>query len=78
MIDLKRETLGAIWRLCDQMAYAAENGYTQTLKAQFSALRQQMRRLELVEDYIYPAVDGWIMGCPEHHDRRETCSPHQF
>jgi hypothetical protein len=60
------------------MAYAAENGYTQTLKAQFSALQQQMRRLELIEDHIYPVVDGWIMGYPEHHDRRETYSHNQF
>ena len=53
MNDLKRETLGAIWRLLDQMSYAAEQGHVETLKAQFDTLKKQMARLDIINDCIY-------------------------
>ncbi len=52
MTDLQRETLGNIARLADQMSYAAMQGYTAMLKAQFESLARQMRRLEIIEEYI--------------------------
>ena len=52
MTDMKRETLGAIARLTDQMHYAAMSGYTDTLKAQFDALKKQMAKLDMVREYI--------------------------
>ncbi len=48
MNEVQRETLGSIWRLCEQMAYSAERGLTETLKAQFDTLRRRMARLEEV------------------------------
>lgn len=50
MDDLKRETLGRIWRLCEQMAYAAEHGHVETLKAQFQTLSKQMAKLETIDE----------------------------
>jgi hypothetical protein len=52
MTDLQRETLGSIWRLCEQMAYTAEHGHVATLKAQFDALKKQMAKLEIVREYV--------------------------
>lgn len=52
MNELKRETLGTIWRLCEQMAYAAENERTETLKAQFDTLKRLMARLDTIQQYI--------------------------
>ena len=49
MVDLQRETLGNIWRLCEQMAYSAEHGLTETLRAEFDTLQRQMERLRIVE-----------------------------
>ena len=48
MQKLERDTLGAIWRLCDQMAYSAEKGMTNTLKAQAEILNRLIARLDLV------------------------------
>ena len=45
----KRDALGGIWRLCEQMAYAAEHGHVATLRAEFDALRRRMARLEEME-----------------------------
>jgi hypothetical protein len=55
MNEIKRDTLGAIWRLLSQMEYAAENGYTDTLKAQFTTLMKQMARLEMIEKNVLAA-----------------------
>lgn len=52
MSDIQRETLGSIWRLCEQMAYTAEHGHVATLRAQFDALKKQMARLEIASDYV--------------------------
>ena len=52
MDEIKREVLGTIWRLCEQMAYAAEQGHVETLKAQYSALRKYMERLEMVANML--------------------------
>ena len=38
-----------------QMEYAAENGYTDTLKAQFTTLMKQMARLEMIEKNVLAA-----------------------
>lgn len=51
----KRETFGAIWRLCQQMEYSAENALTETLKAQFLALQKQMAKLDTINEYIKEA-----------------------
>lgn len=48
MNEIKRETLGTIWRLLDQMSYAAEHGHAEMLKVQFETLKKYMARLELV------------------------------
>lgn len=48
MDEIKREVLGTIWRLCEQMSYAAEQGHVETLKAQYNALTKYMARLEMV------------------------------
>ena len=52
MNDIKREVLGTIWRLCEQMAYAAEQGHVETLKAQYDTLRKYMTRLEMVANML--------------------------
>lgn len=52
MNDVTRDTLGSIWRLCEQMAYTAEHGYTVTLKAQFDTLRRMMAKLDTAQEYI--------------------------
>lgn len=52
MNGLERETLGSIWRLCEQMAYAAEAGYIDTLKAQFQCLQKHMVKLDMIREYI--------------------------
>lgn len=52
MSDIERDTLGSIWRLCEQMAYAAQQGYVDTLKAQYDTLRRQMWRLEMLKKHI--------------------------
>lgn len=52
MNELKRETLGAIWRLCEQMAYAAEHGHVQTLKAQTDALKKMIARLDMIDEMV--------------------------
>ena len=52
MSDLQRETLGSIWRLCEQMAYTAEHGHVATLRAQFDVLKKQMAKLEIASDYL--------------------------
>ena len=50
MDELQRETLGSIWRLCEQMAYTAEHGHTETLKAQYLALGKYMNRLNMIDE----------------------------
>ena len=52
MDEIKREVLGTIWRMCEQMAYAAEQGHVETLKAQYNALRKYMERLEMVANML--------------------------
>lgn len=49
MNEIERSTLGAIWRLCQQMEYTAEHGHTATLKAQFDTLKKHMARLDIIE-----------------------------
>ena len=49
MNEVKRETLGAIWRLLEQMAYTAEHGYEQTLQYQFENLSQLMDKLKVLK-----------------------------
>lgn len=46
MNDKKRETLGAIWSICEQMAYTAEHGHVATLEVLFNSLKRQMAKLE--------------------------------
>ena len=52
MNDLKRETLGSIARLCEQMSYTAMEGHAETVKAQFETLKKQMARLDIIRQYI--------------------------
>ena len=52
MNEVKRETLGAIARLAEQMSYAAMNGHYAMLKAQFDTLRRQMAKLETIAEYL--------------------------
>lgn len=52
MSDLKRETLGDIARLCEQMSYTAMEGHVETVKAQFDTLKKQMARLDIIRQYI--------------------------
>ena len=52
MNELERETLGQIWHLSEQMAYAAQSGYTDTLKAQYLCLQKQMKKLELIQEQV--------------------------
>ena len=52
MNELKRETLGDIWTLCDQMAYAAQTGKTETLRAQFATMLKLMARLDMIQEHI--------------------------
>lgn len=52
MNGIKREVLGTIWRLCEQMSYAAEQGHVETLKAQYDSLKKYMARLEMVANML--------------------------
>lgn len=52
MTSLERETLGSIWRLCEQMGYAAQQGYIDTLKAQFNNLQKQMAKLDTIKELL--------------------------
>ena len=52
MNEIQRNTLGSIWRLCQQMEYAAENGHVATLRAQFLALSKLMARLDMLEKVV--------------------------
>ena len=52
MNEVKRDTLGAIARLAEQMAYTAMNAHTETLKAQFETLKKQMAKLEVIRQHI--------------------------
>ena len=52
MNDLKRETLGAIARLAEQMSYAAMNGHAAVVKAQFDTMKRHVARLDVIETYI--------------------------
>lgn len=49
MTDMERDALGSIWRLCEQMSYAAQQGYVDTLRAQYDTLRKWMQRLEMAK-----------------------------
>ena len=49
MNEPRRETFGAIWRLCEQMAYSAENGREELLKAQYSTLSKYIARLDMLK-----------------------------
>lgn len=46
MNERVRDLLGEVWRLCEQMAYTAENGYVATLSVQFETLKRYMAKLE--------------------------------
>lgn len=46
--EMERECLGAIWRVCDRMARAAEDGDKERLKACLGLLKAHMRRLEII------------------------------
>ena len=46
--EMERECLGAIWRVCDSMAHAAENGDRERLTACLGFLKAHMRRLEII------------------------------
>jgi hypothetical protein len=52
MLDPGRETQGAIWRLCEQMAYTAQQGHFETLKAQFETLKRQMAKLDTIREHL--------------------------
>lgn len=52
MNEVMRETLGSVWRLCDQMSYAAENGMVATLRAEYDSLKRLMARLEVIQEHI--------------------------
>ena len=52
MNEAKRETLGAIARLCQQMEYTAMNDHYAMLKAQFDTLRRQMAKLDVIAEYL--------------------------
>ena len=52
MNEVKREALGCIARLAEQMAYTAMNGHAATLKAQYDALTRHMAKLKVIEDYV--------------------------
>lgn len=47
-MEMERECLGAIWRVCDTMARAAEDGDKERLKACLGFLKAHMRRLEII------------------------------
>lgn len=46
--EMERECLGAIWRVCDTMARAAEDGDKERLKACLWFLKAHMRRLDII------------------------------
>lgn len=50
MDDRKRETPGAIWSICEQMAYTAEHGHVATLEVLFNSLKRQMAKLEKIKE----------------------------
>ena len=52
MNEIKRETLGAIARLAEQMSYAAMNGHAAVVKAQFDTMKKHIARLETIENYV--------------------------
>ena len=52
MNNLKREALGAIARLAEQMSYAAMNGHAAVVKAQFDTMKKHIARLETIENYV--------------------------
>ena len=52
MNEVKRDTLGAIARLAEQMSYSAMNAHTELLKAQFEALKKQMAKLDMIKEYV--------------------------
>ena len=58
MNELKRETLGRIWRLCEQMAYAAENGHVAILQAEFGLLQNSMSLLGIIENDVLAKAGG--------------------
>lgn len=55
MSELQRETLGSIARLAEQMAYAAMNGHSAMVQAQFETMRRYIARLQVTQDYIKEA-----------------------
>ena len=50
MSGIEREAMGNIWHLCEQMAYTAQQGHIETLRAQYSTLSKYMQRLEVLDD----------------------------
>jgi hypothetical protein len=50
MNEQRRETLGAIWSICEQMAYTAEHGHVATLEVLFNSLKRQMAKLEKAKE----------------------------
>lgn len=52
MNDLRREVLGDIARLAEQMSFAAMNGHVETLKAQFLTMQKYIAKLDMIREYI--------------------------
>lgn len=50
MSDLQRETLGSIARLAEQMAYAAMQGHSAMVQAQFETMRRYVGKLQMVQN----------------------------
>ena len=48
MNERVRDLLGEVWRLCEQMAYTAENGYVATLNVQFETLSCALTLLAVI------------------------------
>lgn len=47
-MEMERECLGAIWRVCDTMAQFAEACDTEAVRTWYGFLKAHMRRLEII------------------------------
>lgn len=47
-MEMERECLDAIWRVCDRMAQFAEAGDTDAVRTWYGFLKAHMRRLEII------------------------------
>lgn len=73
MTEMERDVLGNIWRLCEQMAYAAQQGYMDTLRAQYDTLRKWMQRLEMAKGMDKPPLRPCGAPLPVTGARQEEC-----